>query len=141
MDTASALEAPESAARFSSPALCAALPGKAGPPHTTLKPRFPRQGMRLVNYLELLQLVGLIELGGQRLSQEGVQLLATQDPRSRPLHHIPTAGGQRGSGVRREGSPVTRTTWHPGSKGTQDDTSWGPESSQCTLDDTSYERV
>lgn len=91
--------------------------------HRTPKQDFPKQGMRLVNYLELLQLIRLIEFGGQRLCQEGIQLLATQYPCSRPLHHIPTAGRQRRPGVRMEQSPVTCITWCSGSKETQDDTS------------------
>lgn len=72
-----------------------------------------------VRYLEFLQLVRLVEFGGQRLSQEGVQLLTTQYPCSRPLHHIPAGvEGQRGPGVRRQPSPVTRATRCSGPKET-----------------------
>lgn len=81
--------------------------------------------MRLADYLELLQLIRLIEFGGQRLSQEGIQLLATQYPCSRPLHHIPTGGGERGSAVRTGQSPVARTTWCSGSRESQDDANQG----------------
>lgn len=89
------------------------------------KQDLPKQRMRIIDYLELLQLIRLIEFGGQRLSQEGIQLLATQYPCSRPLHHIPTGGGQRGSRVRMEHSPVTRTTWCSASRESQDDTNQG----------------
>lgn len=89
------------------------------------KQDLPKQRMRFADYLELLQLIRLIEFGGQRLSQEGIQLLATQYPCSRPLHHIPTGGGERGSGVRMEQSPVTRTTWCSGSRESQDDANQG----------------
>ncbi|KAL0606830.1 hypothetical protein AAY473_023431, partial [Plecturocebus cupreus] len=44
---------------------------------------------KLINYLELLELIRLVEFGGQRLSQEGIQLLTPEDACSWPLHHVP----------------------------------------------------
>lgn len=88
------------------------------------KQDLPKQRMRIVDYLELLQLMELIEFGGQRLSQEGIQLLAAQYPCSRPLHHIPT-GVDREGRVRMEHSPVTHTAWCSASRESQDDTNQG----------------
>lgn len=56
-------------------------------------------------HLELLELVRFIQLVGNSLSQEGIQLMSLEDPPPRPLHYIPEIQDQRRKTRRR--SPVT----------------------------------
>lgn len=56
-------------------------------------------------HLELLELVRFIQLVGNSLSQEGVQLMSLEDPPPRPLHYIPETREQTEEDEKRKEKP------------------------------------